>query len=316
MKIDAKHLAALEVIREEGSLTRAAAVLATSQPALSRLVSEFEHRLASPLFDRSVQPWRLTKLGEALALQGRAVLRAQNRATSELVDFRTGRSGTIHLAGPPYFSDSVIVSLLPRFCEKNPGVSFQISYGYAAELRDAVMSGRSDLALYPLPEGDTPGDLEFSRMFDAQNVIACRAGHPILELAYPRPLALLDYGWIVPPEGSPLAQDMRTVLSYLDMDAAEIVFAGASLAGVLRFLQQSDCLAVLPELTVASLGKPYGIQRVPIDTQTPRRTLGVLSRPRNELDLKTKGCLDFLLESHDWISIGCGEPESSGLNMS
>ena len=42
MRLEAKHLATLEVIRREGGLTRAAASLGTSQPALSRLVNDLE----------------------------------------------------------------------------------------------------------------------------------------------------------------------------------------------------------------------------------------------------------------------------------
>ncbi|MDE0209930.1 MAG: hypothetical protein OXJ64_08605 [Boseongicola sp.] len=46
----------------------------------------------------------------------------------------------------------------------------------------------------PLPRtvGEIAEELVCIPLIEAHNVVACRAGHPILKLAFPRPLALLD----------------------------------------------------------------------------------------------------------------------------
>ncbi|MDE0524841.1 MAG: LysR family transcriptional regulator [Boseongicola sp.] len=294
MKLDTKHLATIEVIRREGGLTRAALALGTSQPALSRLVSDLEIRLDAPIFDRSARPWSLTKLGASLAMQGASILRAQELAGREVQEFRSGTKGMLRIAGPPFFTDGVISRLLPTFRDRHGSVSFAVSYGYGDELKDAVRHGRADLALFPRTVGEIAEDLVFTPLIEAHNVVACRAGHPILKLAFPRPLALLDYGWIVPPQGSPLAADMDMVLSELEMQEAEVVFEGGSLASVLSFLEGSDCLTVLPETTVAAIGSQFGIQAVPIQVRTPRRSLGILSRSPRELDNTSRTFVRFL----------------------
>ena len=101
----------------------------------------------------------------------------------------------------------------------------------------------------------------------------------------------------MPPEGSPLAADMEMVLSELEMQEAEVVFEGGSLASVLSFLEGSDCLTVLPETTVAEIGSQFGIQAVPIQVRTPRRSLGILSRFPRELDNTSRTFVKFL-EDH------------------
>ena len=115
MKIDPKHLALVEVIRAEATLSRAAEVLGTSQPALSRSLSDLEIRLGAPIFDRSKRPWALTRLGEALARQGATVLRAQARAAQDFDAFRSGAKGRLRLAGPPFITDGAVAPLLPAF---------------------------------------------------------------------------------------------------------------------------------------------------------------------------------------------------------
>ena len=106
------------MIRRERGLTRAALALGTSQPALSRLVSDLEIRLDAPIFDRSARPWSLTKLGASLALQGASILRAQEFASREVQEFRSGTKGMLRIAGPPFFTDGVNSRLLPTFRDR------------------------------------------------------------------------------------------------------------------------------------------------------------------------------------------------------
>lgn len=294
MKVDPKHLAAVETVRQEASLTRAAAALGTSQPALSRMLSDLEIRLGSTLFDRSTRPWTLTRLGEVFARQGATVIRAQEQAHEGFEQFRAGGRDRLCLAGPPFFTDGAISVWLARFRAANPNITFELAYGYAEELRDAVRSGRSDVAIYPVGLGDVVDDLTFTPLIDGKNAIVCRADHPILRLSYPRPLALLDYGWVSPPPGSPLASDMATILADLDMHEAEVVLSGGTLACVMNFVANSDCLTVLPEETARSLGQVFGLRTVAIETRTPHRPLGLLSRPEAELAFAARTFVDFV----------------------
>ncbi len=297
MKIDPKHLIAIEVVRREASLTRAAAAIGTSQPALSRTLSDLEARLGAKLFDRTSRPWKLTRLGEVFARQGATVLRAQQQASEGFEHVTAGGRDNMRLAGPPFFTDGAVSYWLARFRAMHPKVSFEISYGYSRDLREAVRLGDADIAIYPVGVGDVVDDLTFAPLIDGKNVITCRSGHPILRFTYPRPLALLDYGWVSPPSGSPLAIDMTTVLADLDMREAEIVLSGGSLAGVMNFIAHSDCLTVLPEATVLSLGKVFDLKIVPIETRTPHRPIGLLSRPAPELAFACRAFLDFMQDA-------------------
>ena len=296
MKLDPRHLVAIELIRRTGGLTRAAEAIGTSQPALSRLVSDLEVRLDGSLFDRNTRPWRLTKLGLALARQGASILFAQERAANEVESFRSGTGGRLRIAGPPFFTDGVISRLLPEFRRRYPDVTFLLRYGYGQELREAVIDGRADLAIYPREIGELDDELAFTMLLEASNRIVCRDEHPILKLAYPSPLALLDYGWVSPPDGSPLAADMVSVLSEMSMQEARIVFFGGSLASVLSYLQNSDCLSVLPEATIAAMGPVFQVRPVPIEARTARRAIGVLTKPVEGLDFTTRTMIDFLIE--------------------
>src|SRR5260370_13430155 len=64
MTIELRHLRCFAAIAEEGNLTRAAARLHLTQPALSRTLRQLEAHLGILLVDRSTHHLQLTEAGE------------------------------------------------------------------------------------------------------------------------------------------------------------------------------------------------------------------------------------------------------------
>lgn len=295
MQIEPKHLATLEIIRREESLVRAAERLSTSQPALSRLLNDLEARVGGPIFDRSVRPWRLTSLGQMLSEQGSAVLRAQDRAAAAMEAFHGGETGTIKIGGTPFFVDGVVSVIMAEFQRDYPKLRFEIQYGYANELLPALRRREVDLALCPLDTVEEIPGLEFKPLIWGRNAIACRADHPLTRLTVARPLALLAYPWVVPPSGSPLAQDMRFLLADLGMSDVRIALTGGSLASVLNYLQSSDALCVLPQSTIDYATKAFGITSIAVETAPPRRQLGIVKNVDDAEPKVQRSFIEFLI---------------------
>jgi DNA-binding transcriptional LysR family regulator len=72
--VDARHLRAFVAIAEEGTVTRAAARLHVTQPALSRTLQQLERHVGTRLIDRSTRSLRLTARGEAFLGRARTAL--------------------------------------------------------------------------------------------------------------------------------------------------------------------------------------------------------------------------------------------------
>ena len=81
------------------------------------------------------------------------------------------------------------------------------------------------------------------------------------------------------------------------MHEAEILLYGGSLAAVLGYVASSDTLTVLPETVALSMGPIYGLRPVPIETRTPTRPLGILSRPTAELGNAARAFIGHLKDS-------------------
>jgi DNA-binding transcriptional LysR family regulator len=74
MEIETRHLRMVKAVADEGSITRAASALGTTQPALTRQLRRIEDNLGGPLFQRSHAGVEQTPLGRLVVGRATAVL--------------------------------------------------------------------------------------------------------------------------------------------------------------------------------------------------------------------------------------------------
>lgn len=93
MELELRHVRAFLAIAEEPTITRAAARLHMTQPALSRTLRRLEEQLGVVLVERSTRSMRLTPTGEAFRDRCRAVLAAVEDALAVAAPLRPLRLG-------------------------------------------------------------------------------------------------------------------------------------------------------------------------------------------------------------------------------
>lgn len=107
-----RHLRSFIVVAEELHFGRAAALLGTAQPPLSRTIRALERELGTDLFDRSRRQVRLTAAGELLVPEARELLSRADRLRAVLRRARDGDHGTLRAAVPPGTGGPVLKALL------------------------------------------------------------------------------------------------------------------------------------------------------------------------------------------------------------
>jgi DNA-binding transcriptional LysR family regulator len=278
MKIDPEHLMILAAVVDGAGVVEGAASIGKSQPSVSRTLALLEARIGEPLFDRTRRPLKPSELCETLAAQGRRVLEAQRAATEALDRHRNGKAGTLRVGGSPFFMDGVVAPRIAEFQMQNPGVRIEQRYGYAAELLPLLLDGVLDAAIMPVHRATVPTGLRLVHLLPGRNVIACRQGHPLLRK---RSLALPDigtYSWVAPPAGSPLYNDLKSVVAAIGLNDLRIAFSGGSLNAVLSMIAASDALTVLPYSVVFSLRRAFAIDALNIRIEHPERDLCIVLR--------------------------------------
>ncbi|WP_058043589.1 LysR family transcriptional regulator [Streptomyces roseifaciens] len=122
MTIELRHLRAFLAIAEAGNVTRAAARLHLSQPALSRTLRQLEDHLGARLVDRSTHHLELTAEGRTFRDKAAAALAAVDIA----LDPGRLRSWPLRLGHTWAALGDHTIPLLRRWDETHPGIPLEL----------------------------------------------------------------------------------------------------------------------------------------------------------------------------------------------
>src|SRR6516165_4445682 len=144
--ISMRALECLVTIVEQGSLTKAAAVLHTSQPALSHQIAAIERELTTPVIERLPRGIRPTAAGLAAAAEARVALAAADRAVTAGRRVADGASGRIRIACAETMTAWVLVPVLRSWRRRFPDVELDLrEYTSADTMLEVLLRGDADL---------------------------------------------------------------------------------------------------------------------------------------------------------------------------
>ncbi|MFG6201648.1 LysR family transcriptional regulator [Nonomuraea sp. JJY05] len=177
-------------IEEEGSLSAASRRLHLTQPTLSRQLRELERQVGVALFERGGRGLTPTAAGQALVRRARTVLAEAEAAIDDARLAGQGLSGqfTVTFAGSGI--NGPLGAALGRLRRELPRVDLRLQESFSdAEMSDAVLSGRCDLAVQRLPARDPR--LATQIWWREPLTLFLPAGHPLTYGAEPAPLSAL-----------------------------------------------------------------------------------------------------------------------------
>lgn len=226
----------IEVARQ-GSLSRAAATLFVTQPALTARLQALEQELGAVLFTRSRRGTELTDLGRAFLPYAERALVSLRDGGALVADLRRGGAGELRLGAAPAVSTYVLPGLLVRFTERHPNVRLVVRTGHSEEILELVLRNEIDVGLvrelrHPLIESRPLYEDDVVLVAEPSHPFAVAGRVPVERIAEAR-LILFD----------------RTS-SYYDLTNAMFRAAGVSPQGVIEL----DNIDAAKEMVAKGLG--------------------------------------------------------------
>jgi DNA-binding transcriptional LysR family regulator len=120
-------LAAFMTVAEEGSFTRAAAKLGTSQSALSHTIRRLESRLGVRLLSRTTRSVSATEAGERLLGTLRPALDEIAAGIASLSELRDKPSGTIRITAAEHAAHAVLWPVIEKLLPDYPDITIEVS---------------------------------------------------------------------------------------------------------------------------------------------------------------------------------------------
>ena len=147
-----RALECLATIVEQGSLTKAAATLHMSQPALSHQIAAIERELGTPVIERLPRGVRPTAAGLAAVAEARIALAAADRAVMAGRRVASGMGGRIRIACAETMTAWVLVPVLRGWRRRVPDVELDLKeYTSADRMLEVLLGGETDIVVGPPP---------------------------------------------------------------------------------------------------------------------------------------------------------------------
>ncbi|MFC4495042.1 LysR family transcriptional regulator [Streptomyces ovatisporus] len=200
MDVDTRLLRYFGTVAEEGNLTRAAARLYVSQPALTKQIKQLETQLDVRLFTRSRSGMALTEPGRALAERVPALLAAWEEALRETKS-AAGRSARVLRIGfLGSAANEATQQIIGTFTGRRPDWRPEMRQAPWSDPTAGLSAGDADVALLRLP---FPGqdDLRVAELFTEPRWVALPSRHPLAASARVSWRRLWDEPFVAaPPE--------------------------------------------------------------------------------------------------------------------
>jgi DNA-binding transcriptional LysR family regulator len=165
-------------VAEERNFSRAARKCDVSQPSLSRAIKLLEAELGGALFRREQKNTHLSELGQMVRPHLEAVYSATENAKRVSLDIRQMKTVPLKLGIMSTIAPDEIVDLITALKTQHPGLELRLCDASAAELRDRLLTGALEAAIYALP-GEERDDTHMMPLFREQMVIAVHRKHKL-----------------------------------------------------------------------------------------------------------------------------------------
>ncbi len=298
--LDPQLLRVLRAVRDAGSISRAAAALGYSQPAVSQLLVRAERRLGQDLVLRNARGVTLTEAGRVLAEHALSVEAALTAAREDLAAVGGLARGRVRIAGFPSASSTLVPSVLATMARVAPGVTTSYVEAEPPEAIDLLRRDEVDVAVTFTYVGDevAPDPTLVSRALGRDPLRLVRPGgtrDPGPSAAVGRPVALggdragtasaadavvdlaslRDARWI---GGCPRCRGHLLASCATAGFTPRIVLETDNAAAVVGLVAADLGVALLPRLALASTVIPPTVAVERVDDELARRVEVVVAR--------------------------------------
>ncbi|WP_374665719.1 LysR family transcriptional regulator [Ramlibacter sp.] len=178
-------LSLLQAVADTGSFAGAARALGVVPSAVTYRIRQIEDALDVLLFDRSSRQARLTPAGDELLCAGRQLLREIDDVAHRVKRVATGWEAEFTVAVDCVLAPTAVMELAEAFYTLAPTTRLRLRDEALSGTREALISGRADLALGLVGDDGTTAGLQTRPLGDLSFVYAMAPHHPLARAREP-----------------------------------------------------------------------------------------------------------------------------------
>ncbi len=250
-----RHLKIFIRVCERENITRAAADMHMTQPAVTRAVRELEEHYGRRLFERIHRRIYITEAGELLYRQARYLTAAMDRIEESMADW--DETGVIRIGAGTTLGCVLLPRVLSEFREKHPGMTLRSIVTDTARLQEMLLKNEIDFALI---EG-RPDDPSLSALAIGKDrmVLVLPRDHPLCRKENITVQDLAQQPLIVSETGSASRTFMEHLFSIHGMRLDPVMESG-SMPVILQAVGAGLGIALIPQKIFSLYGNARAIE--------------------------------------------------------
>jgi DNA-binding transcriptional LysR family regulator len=280
MDLPLELLCCFQAVAQTQHLTRAAEMLAISQPAVSKQVKHLEKAIGARLIERCGRGIQLTAEGRVLAEYAGRILHLSRQAQEAIGDVKHLRSGSLRMGAVASIAAYVLPDALIRFRQRFGGIRFHLETAGTAVLRELLRDGSIELALSPTP---LPApEFDASVVWTDELLAIVPAGHALSKRRSVGAAELAAYP-IVAREAAAEGQltHVQRVLASANVSAAPAIRLGTTEA-VKRAVAVGLGVSIVPRLAIRAEVQSGELVGIKLRNIVVRRPIHVIRRHGSE----------------------------------
>ena len=282
-RLSLHNLRILIVVAKAGSMSEAARLLATSQPAVSRSIGELEHALGVRLLDRSAKGIEPTPFGRALLKRGIAIFDELSHGIKDVRFLSDATHGEVTIGASIAIAEGLVANVITRLSRTHPGLSFRVHATDTATAYRALLDRRVDLAVVHIidpPGGDL---MDVEPLLDDPQVVVAGAHNP---LARRRKLSLAQLAgepWVLPLPDQPYGKLVLEAFQAQGLQVPSTV-AGSTLPLRTTLLVTGRFLSIVPRVVMQFPPKKRLLKMLPVELSGTARPLALITLKNRTLN--------------------------------
>jgi DNA-binding transcriptional LysR family regulator len=176
-RINSRQVEAFRAVMLTGSVTEAAKLISVTQPAVSRLLRDFQALLKMELFERRGTGLVPTAAATALYTEVERSFVGLERITAAAEEIRGRRTGTLRIAALPALSNGYLPRLAGHFLKQRPNLNLAFFGVISPIVIDWVLNNQCDIGFAEIPIAHS--GLPSQRLPPLPRVAVLPSGHPL-----------------------------------------------------------------------------------------------------------------------------------------
>lgn len=281
-----------KVLAQEEHYTRAAQMLAITQPSLSHAIAQLEQELGTRLFEKKGRNVVLTRYGKMFLPYVEESLKVLDEGVQRVKEVNGSKEGIIHLAYIYTMGSEFTPRIVRKFLDTYPdyNIDFHFTVGTTGEIIEGLKEDKYDIIFSSYQDGEP--DIDFKKIGNQKLVLAVPQDHPLSIKDSVDLRDTIEFPQIYFEKGSglrPVIDQMYEEIGQFPKVAFEME-EDSSMAGLVA---QGFGIAVMPDIPIL---KSLGVKTLDIYNPSYERAVYLATLKKHYLSPVAKAFIRFVCE--------------------